>query len=150
MIIDKLENVGNYRGFSDKLRTGFDFLLNTKFDQLDDGKYPIDGNSVFAMLSKYVTQKETKFIFEAHKKYIDIQCIVSGKETIYWSHIENLVRNGEYSEQDDIIFFDGEVQTALPMRKNYFAIFFPQDAHKPCCILGQPEEVKKVVVKVLI
>lgn len=150
MIIDKLENVGDYKSFSDKLGTGLDFLLNTRFDELHDGKYPIDGNRVFAILSTYVTQKETKILFEAHKRYIDIQYIVRGKEIIYWSHIENLVHNGEYSEQDDIIFFKGKDNTALPMRANYCSIFFPQDAHKPGCILGQPEEVKKVVVKVLI
>ena len=150
MIIDKLENVEHYRGLSDRLRRGLDFLLNTKFDQLHDGKHLIDGNCVFAILSTYVTQKETKILFEAHKKYIDIQYIVSGKEIIYWSHIENLAGNGEYSEKDDIIIFKGENKTALPMRENYYSIFFPQDAHKPGCILGQPGEVKKVVVKVLI
>jgi YhcH/YjgK/YiaL family protein len=149
MILDKLENIGDYGRFSDKLGIGFDFLINTRLDELRDGKYPIDGDRIFAMVSTYVTKKETESIFEAHKQYIDIQYLVRGKEIIYWSPVENLESNGEYSEQNDIIFFKGEVQTALPMRKNYFAVFFPQDAHKPCCILGQPVEVTKVVVKVL-
>lgn len=150
MIIDKLENIGDYDSISDKLMIGFDFLLNNKLEELPDGKHSIDGNSIYALLSTYVTQKETEKLFEAHKKYIDIQYIISGRETIYWSLIENLTSNGEYSEQKDIVFLEGENITGLPMIKNYFCIFFPQDAHKPGCILGRPEKVRKAVVKVLI
>lgn len=150
MIIDKIENAGDYGSISDKLMAGFDFLLNNRLEELPDGKHSIDGNSIYALLSTYVTQKETEKLFEAHKKYIDIQYIISGRETIYWSLIENLTSKGEYSEQKDIVFLEGENITGLPMIKNNFCIFFPQDAHKPGCILGKPEKIKKVVVKVLI
>jgi len=150
MIIDKIENAGDYGSISDKLMAGFDFLLNNKLEELPDGKHSIDGNSIYVLLSTYVTQKETEKLFEAHKKYIDIQYIISGRETIYWSLIENLTSKGEYSEQKDIVFLEGENITGLPMIKNNFCIFFPQDAHKPGCILGKAEKVKKVVVKVLI
>ena len=150
MIIDKIENAADYGGISDRLMAGFDFLLNNRLEKFPDGKHSIDGNRIFAILSTYVTKKETENLFEAHRKYIDIQYIISGREIIYWSLIENLTSNGEYSEQDDIIFLEGENITGLPMMKNSFSVFFPQDAHKPGCISGKPEKVKKVVVKVRI
>jgi len=34
------------------------------------------------------------------------------------------------------------------MGENYFAIFYPEDAHQPCCIYDEPANVKKVVIKV--
>ena len=150
MIIDKIENAGDYGSISDKLMAGFDFLLNNRLEELPDGKHSIDGDRIFAIFSTYVTQKETEKLFEAHKKYIDIQYIICGREIIYWSLIENLTSKGEYSEQNDIIFLKGDDVTGLPMVKNNFCIFFPQDAHKPGCILDKPEKVRKVVVKVLI
>jgi len=150
MIIDKLENIETYNFINNKLMAGFDFLLNNNFNKLPDGKHSIEGNSIFALLSTYVTEKETEKLFEAHKKYIDIQYIINGKEIIYWSLIENLTSKGGYSEQKDIIFLEGENITGLPVMKNNFCVFFPQDAHKPGCISGKPEKVRKVVVKVLV
>ncbi|MQY77175.1 MAG: DUF386 family protein [Spirochaeta sp.] len=150
MIIDKLENIKAYNIVNNRLMAGFDFLLNNRIEEYPDGKYSIDGDRVFALISTYVTKKETEKLFEAHKKYIDIQYLVDGAEIIYWSLFENLTKNAEYSEQKDIVFLEGENLTGLSLTKNCFCIFYPQDAHKPGCISGKPEKVKKAVVKVLI
>ena len=119
-------------------------------DKFPNGKYSIIGNRVFAILSTYITKRETENLFEAHKKYIDIQYIIKGREIIYWSFVENLTAIVKYSEQDDIIFFKGENTTGFRMEKTYFSIFFPHDAYKPGCILDQPEKIRKAVVKILI
>jgi len=43
--------------------------------------------------------------------------------------------------------FSGET-TQLPLEAGMFAIFFPQDIHRPCMQIDGPEKVKKVVIKV--
>jgi YhcH/YjgK/YiaL family protein len=29
-----------------------------------------------------------------------------------------------------------------------FAVFYPDDAHMPCCFVDKPEQVRKIVIKV--
>ena len=36
----------------------------------------------------------------------------------------------------------------LPMTDGCYAIFFPEDVHRPCCMMDAPEDVKKIVLKV--
>ena len=34
------------------------------------------------------------------------------------------------------------------MTDGCYAIFFPEDVHRPCCQMGQAEDVKKIVLKI--
>jgi len=43
---------------------------------------------------------------------------------------------------------DEKEGTALHLSQGSVAVFFPEDAHKPGCIWGKAQEVKKAVVKV--
>jgi YhcH/YjgK/YiaL family protein len=53
----------------------------------------------------------------------------------------------EYLPEKDIVFFSGET-TQLIVEAGMFAVFYPQDVHRPCMQIDGPEKVKKVVVKV--
>jgi YhcH/YjgK/YiaL family protein len=106
-------------------------------------------NGVFAIVQEYFTKEES--VYEAHKKYIDLQYIVSGEEIIYVSDISEVQECVEsYDETKDIAFY----QTAqscrkVKLEKDTFVILFPNDAHKPCIsVCGNPSEVRKVVVKI--
>jgi YhcH/YjgK/YiaL family protein len=55
----------------------------------------------------------------------------------------------EYNADKDIVFFSAET-VQLVLETGMFAVFFPQDVHRPCMRIDRPEKVKKVVVKVLI
>ena len=117
-------------------------------DNLHEGRYEIDGDNVFAFIQEYTSKEESSF--EAHKKYIDIQFIVKGTEVIYASDLDKLSVKTAYSEQKDIIFLnDYEKATKVILTDGEYGIFFPWDAHKPgLCLDGNPDTVKKIVVKV--
>ena len=72
---------------------------------------------------------------------------VSGREAIGFVTlgIENIL--SEYNPDKDIIFFSGET-AQLVLEADMFAVFFPQDIHRPGMQIDGPEKVKKVVVKV--
>jgi len=147
MIIDTIKNSSRYPFYKGTIEKGLEFLCTAKFNNYSDGKHLIDGDRMFLIVSTYTTENDK--LFEAHRKYIDIQYLISGEENIYWSPLENLSQKGNYSEKDDISFFRGENMTTLRMQKDYFCIFFPEDAHKPGCFTDKPGEVRKAVVKIL-
>lgn len=147
MIFDNIKNISKYSNLDEKILKGFDFILKNNLNNFKDGRYEIDAKKIYANIQTYETKDEG--LFEAHRKYIDIQYIVSGFEKIEVSEVSELEEKIPYDEEKDLIFFNG-IGSFLKLKEGYFAIFYPQDGHKPCITDEQKSNVKKVVVKVSI
>ena len=147
MILDKLENADLYICISENLKKGFEFLKNTDLQSIEIGRYEVEGKDVFALVSEYDSKKPEDCRLEAHQIYADIQYIVSGKEAIGFVTLKNQEVTLAYNPEKDIVFFSGET-TPLILEAGMFAVFFPQDVHRPCMQIDGSEKVKKVVVKV--
>ena len=106
----------------------------------------IKGEEVFFNLDEYETKPTQKL--EAHKKYIDIQVVVTGEEYMGYTNIENTTVTEEYDEKRDVLFLDGNVDKVLATNKN-FIIFYPEDAHMPALSVTEPQKVKKAIFKIL-
>jgi len=150
MILDILENRSRYTGVSPEIERALEYLASTDFSALENGKHPIEGDELFALVLTYETEPESVRSFEAHRRYIDIQYILSGREIIYWAALQELAPKDEYSVEKDILFLSGTERARLQLSPGSFAVFYPQDAHKPNCTWEKPQQVRKVVVKVRI
>ena len=65
----------------------------------------IDGEKVFALVQKYETVVMDVPKFETHKKYIDVQYIVSGEEIIGWApYGQDTTATETYDVLKDICF----------------------------------------------
>jgi YhcH/YjgK/YiaL family protein len=150
MIIDTLENAGPYEAMHPRFAAGFDYLRH--FDpETTDGKHPIDGDSMFALVQTVRTEPASVKRFEAHRRYIDIQYVASGVEIIEYSTFDDLRPVGAFDVKKDVGFFHEPASaTRLVVEAGSFAIFFPHDGHKPCCAAGEPAVVRKVVIKVAV
>ena len=116
---------------------------------LPDGRHPIDGDRVFALVSSYATGPSTEKRFEAHRRHADVQWIASGAERILYTTAAGLIVAEPYSDESDILFFeDPKVSTSLLLNAGDAAVFLPRDAHKPGCMAGARHDVRKVVVKI--
>ncbi len=126
----------------------FEYYKNTDLLNLAPGKYPIDGDNVFATISEYNTQDASERQWESHKKYIDVQIILSGKETMSKAPYAEATPNVPYNEAKDIEFrkvSNGKSYLAEP---GTFFIFFPSDSHMPNQNADGVQKVKKVVFKI--
>lgn len=152
MIVSRLSELSRYRGLSRNLDVAFDWLGKGAWRQLPAGKYPIQGDNVFALIQEYVTKEHSECRLEAHRQYIDIQMVVSGREIIEVLPVNALATIEPY--KPDIEFFaspEGGNAHVLMMNPEQPAVFFPEDAHRPCMKVGDSvESVKKVVVKVAV
>jgi len=148
MIFDLLANQALYRSVHPGFAASFDWL--SKFDpSLADGKYPIDGDRVFALVQSYTTGLPSQKKFETHVEHIDIQYVAQGVETMPVVARGGLVATLPYEAARDVeLYADPSEWTTLLCGPGSFAIYFPHDAHKPGCISGAPMLIKKVVIKV--
>ncbi len=147
MIHDTLGAAETYFPLGPAFRLGFEFLQ--RFDPATpDGRIALDGDRVFALVQSYATTPATERPFEAHRIHADLQFVAAGEEAIYYSPLARLREKTPYSSEKDFALFDGENDIPLVMPPGFFAIFLPQDGHKPCCVWKAPATVKKVVVKI--
>ncbi|NMB96081.1 MAG: DUF386 domain-containing protein [Clostridiaceae bacterium] len=149
MIIDRLKNSHIYYSISDRIKTALDFLKSSDFDVLKPGKYEINGFEVMAICEEYITKPRENVVWEAHRKFIDIQFIVKGAEFIGYSDIEDMKVTKQYDHQKDSLNLDGNGNFLL-LRPGTFMILMPHDVHAPGFCVSEPEYVKKIVMKVLI
>ena len=147
MILDRLENADRYIGLGDGITRAFRHLRETRFQDLPDGRHDIDDSS-YMLLQTYQTKDAGDVLFEAHRKFIDIQLLLEGRELIGWAHVGSLESQGGYLEEKDVEMFQGDSPGAIVLESGWFAIFMPEDGHQPCCHWGAPSSVRKVVAKV--
>ena len=127
----------------------FSFLKSNDLNQLENKRFDIDGDNLYAIVSEYLTKNEENANFEAHRNYVDIQYVISGEEMIGITPLtqkQNVIT--PYDASKDIEFMTvapGLVVKATPDR---FFLFFPSDAHRPSLKVKENSHVKKMVVKV--
>lgn len=141
-----------YQGENENLKKAINWLLKQDLDTINNGKFIIDGESIFATVSEYETKKDINVKYEFHKKYIDIQLIISGKEIIYETPIDNIDITDTYNITTDIAFGimkDNKLENKLIMTEGLVAILYPKDAHKPNIeIINNNSKNRKIVIKV--
>lgn len=151
MILDTLDNAARYASLNPCFARAFDFLRGVDGSQAL-GRHDLDGDACFALVQTYETKPEEKALFEAHRKYIDVQFIHSGRETILWAPLAAMKEETmAYSEEKDAALWKLVPEaTPLHVSAGHFTILWPQDAHAPCIEWEGPEQVFKVVVKVAV
>lgn len=147
MIVDKTDNLTLYTHLGSKFQKAFTFINDPELMLLDNGKYEIDEDNVFALVSEYKTKDEIFGKLEAHRKYIDIQFVAKGSELLGYAPFNEQEIVTPYNQEKDIIFFKGE-KSFIKMKRGMFAIFFPNEIHMPGIKSSEQEYVKKLVVKI--
>jgi YhcH/YjgK/YiaL family protein len=147
--INRKEFAVSYSKNKERWDKAFAFLKNSDLSKLEIKRYDIDGDNLYAPVSEYLTKNEEDARFEAHKKYIDIQYVISGVEQIGITPMsmknEILVAYDETKDVEFLTVTRADNYKATPDR---FFIFFPSDAHCPGLKIDENTQVRKVVVKV--
>ena len=149
MIFDSIENAEMYYGLGEKFKVALEFLKSTDFKSLKEEKIEIDGENIFAKIEKYKTKNSEDATWEAHRKYIDIQYMVSGAENMGFVLADYLDIAEEYNEENDVEILKG-LGDFVQVNEGEFAIFSPDDAHMPGLKIKENEMIHKVVVKIKI
>jgi biofilm protein TabA len=146
MIFDLLANHTRYTGLGPNLAAAFDFLANTNLAALKPGRIDLKGEALYVLVQEYTTKPAEQGLWEAHRRYIDVQYILSGHERMGFAQLSTM-QLGDYVPERDFQPMSGSGHT-LDVFPGAFVIFHPQDAHMPGLAVNIPEPVKKIVVKV--
>jgi YhcH/YjgK/YiaL family protein len=150
MIIDLLSNANLYYNQGPRFKKAFEYLAQTDFSKVEKGKYELDGTNLFAIVNEYDTVAPDNEQMESHKKYIDIQYIVTGAERIGHDFLQQQTPSKAYDAEKDFMLFAEKPSFFSILHQGMFAIFFPHDLHLPNIMIDNASFVKKVVIKVAV
>ena len=145
MIFDKLSNLHKYASLHPRFEKAISFIKTADLDALIPGRHLIDGEDIYVSAAEYFTKDEG--FLEGHREHIDIQLITKGSEKIGFALLTDQVEKEPYNGARDISFYHGNCDH-LTLVPGDFAIFFPEDLHKPGIMDKYLVEVKKIVIKI--
>ncbi len=149
-----LESIERWKAGKSTLPPALDRALKkaTALDlaKIEPGRYELEGDKIFVLVMDVETGPKAEKRPEAHANYLDIQYVISGEEKMGYSAYPDQVK---VTEEDlagrDIVFYDRAVhETDLLVAAGMFAVFFPYEVHRPCCVVDKPTTVRKAVIKV--
>ena len=146
--IDKTEFARQYHANKAYWDKAFAFLKEHDLNTMAAGKYPIDGTNVFATITADPSKDVEKTQWESHRKYIDLQCVITGVERMGKYPFEKLTVTKPYDEARDVANYSGDGKI-YDVPAGTFMIFFPSNAHRPNITPGGNKVVKKLVIKIL-
>jgi biofilm protein TabA len=115
----------------------------------DPGKVEIRGNEIYATIMDLDAKLLQEQLAEKHEMYIDVHYLIAGEETIGWSPVQEGTRPVKpyQAEEDYAIYAPSSEEVLLSLKPGMFAVFFPQDIHRPG--MGQAgKKIKKAVIKI--
>jgi len=150
-------NIKNWKAeealYPEAFKKAFHFLETSDIANLDLGEHLIDGKDVYAIVMDKQTDDVVNRSPEAHQKFVDIQFMFKGTERIgFLRKHDKLVVKEEDIDTRDLILYENEVgeESFVALQSGDFAVFFPEDVHRPLCVNHEKMMVRKVVVKVAV
>jgi biofilm protein TabA len=149
--INRREFAISYFKNKSRWEKAFNFLKSNDLSKLELKRIDIDGDNLYALVSEYLSKNEEAAKFEAHRKYIDIQYVIIGKEVMNIAPITTVKEVlTPYDAAKDIEFITVDKIVNYKASPANFFIFFPGDAHRPGVKDGVNSSVRKIVVKLKI
>lgn len=141
MIICPWKDIQKYASLLPGIEEAFQTV--NALENYEPNTYQLSGGNRFFVVAGTTIAPD---VAEAHRKYLDIQYIVKGKETMGWADLADCVPATEFSEEKDIGMYSGDF-TFTTIREGMCYVVFPEDVHMPGRHLDVPNDYVKVVVK---
>ena len=135
-----------YFALSPGIRKALEFMRDTPLTSLPLGRHAIDGDRVVAGIAEYATRDEFDSRWEAHRRHIDVQAVITGEELMGVAPLEALIVE-PYDDANDILFATGQGDY-VRLTPGRFVVLFPHDGHMPGLQISEPAHVRKLVIKI--
>ncbi|MBN6075236.1 YhcH/YjgK/YiaL family protein [Aggregatibacter actinomycetemcomitans] len=150
MIIGDLTRADVKLGLPPVIAQICDYLNELDLTALTNGHHDIT-DQIYMNVMEFDTVPANNKQAELHQKYLDIQVLISGAESIdYGVTSPDLSQYTDYNDTDDYQLCPViEQQNTLTLRPKMFVVFYPYEPHRPGCnVNGQAVKLKKLVVKI--
>lgn len=126
-----------------------DYLKGLSVTEEDAGQTIVVNDDFYYMIQGYETKPVTKCRLESHRKYVDIQLMISGKEAMDLVDISRLSIEEHYNAETDMAFWKAPKQMSrISLTDGDCIVLYPEMAHRGAQDLDGQHHVLKIVGKV--
>ena len=140
------------KNFPSVFNAAFAFLEDSDLDLPLNGWHPIDGDKLRVSLQELHTLGDADRRFEAHKKYLDIQILLAGREKhLYTPSLAGMEITEDKLRDGDVAYYSRPAShSSLILEPDHYAVYFPGEPHCPCgAVAPGGEDIRKIVFKIL-
>lgn len=132
------------------INKGIEYITQTDFTTLTPGKFDIIPDKMFCLLQEMNTVPAHEMRAESHFRFADIQFLLQGEETIGVARgaAEHEVAEDRAQKHDIVFYQETNNESLIRLEPGMFAVFFPQDLHRPCCNTRSQSFIRKAVIKI--
>lgn len=142
---------GSFAASPKAILRAIDYIRARDFTKIDDGRYQIEGDDMYATVTRYMSRPASECRPETHRKYVDLLYLVSGEEYLGWCPMNpDLKVTSPYDEAADVEFYEKLVpESSFVLSEGSVVVLFPKDVHQPYIMIGDtPSPITKVIVKI--
>lgn len=141
MIISSLTNPNFKVGLPKVITEVCDYLNTLDLNALENGRHDINDQIYMNVMEPETAEPSSKKA-ELHHEYLDVQVLIRGTENIeVGATYPNLSKYEDYNEADDYqLCADIDDKFTVTMKPKMFAVFYPYEPHKPCCVVNGKTE----------
>ena len=143
MIVCPYNELSRYTSVIPGLEEAIAFI--NQLENFEPATYPLsDGNKI--LVQNVTTKAWETAQLEAHRKYLDVQYILKGREFVGWAPTNSLTPTQEYNPTKDVCMYTGK-NYPMEIAEGYCYVVYPEDAHAPGVHMDETHEVRKIIVK---
>lgn len=154
MILGHIQAKETEAAYAVPIQKAIRYCRETDVSGLGESRFLLDGEAMIAQICDRVTGAKEEKLPEVHRRYAELQYMAEGSELMgfYPDRGDNELLQDCLEEKDTLYYREnpaaGEIM--LPMTPGTYAVFFPEDVHRPFCQVDAPARVKKIVVKIAV
>lgn len=144
MIYDKFNRLSVYYESVPYLKEICEELSKKDLSSLEAGTYYTEKSHIKYMVQSYETADSKKP--EVHKKYADLQLVISGKERFDFDSQTALPES--FNIADDFGLYDYDLDNSIILGELEAVIVFPYEPHTPGLTAAKATAMRKIVAKI--
>lgn len=134
------------------IREAIGWCRKTDVSQMGESRFLVKGEDMIALVCDRITGPASEKLPEVHRRYAELQYMAEGSELMgfYPDKGDNEMMQDCLEEKDTIYYKENprSEEKMLLMTPGTYAVFFPEDVHRPFCQTDAPARVKKIVIKI--
>lgn len=147
MICAKLSDAKDYRGIHPRLDRALELMTEEFLQTVGTERREIEGDALFVTRFDVQTSTDEVRLFEYHRRYLDIFTLTEGRERVDIAAPE-AVSVADHS--GDYWGGAAKAEQGMILTPGRFLVLFPGDAHRPGMAVSEPENISRIVFKILI
>lgn len=140
------------QAYAGPIREAIRYCRETDVSGMGESRMELKGEEMIVQICDRVTGKKEEKLPEVHRRYAELQFMAEGTEYMgyYPDKGDNRVLEDCLKEKDTLYYQENpsSEEKMLLMTPGTYAVFFPEDVHRPFCQTEAPARVKKVVIKI--